>query len=154
MTDESTKWLEEEAEKDRKEMEEAASEIPEEPTGEGNYMENAKIELWLSTDGKHTVKLETNELDNTKRKTAIAKTMDLYDFVLARYGTKQAQAVKEYGNGKSGMQTYDDDKAKQDACKHLNIKFLQSKTEKNPGRWFKQCADCKKFLGWQDGGQA
>ncbi len=53
-------------------------------------------------------------------------------------------------NGKSGMQKFDDDQAKQDACSHIDIKFVQSQTDKNPGRWFKSCKDCGKFLGWQD----
>ena len=112
-----------------------------EKTGEFDF------ELFMSSDGKHTVHVTVK--DQKARKEAIATAMNAYDYVLARYGTKQAQAVKEYGNGRSGMQRFDDDKAKQDACKHINVKFVQSKTEKNPGRWFKSCKDCGSFLGWQ-----
>lgn len=131
-------------------------EWPEEPGEEAtsdNFMANSKIILWLSTDGKNTVQLETNETVGKLRKQAIAKTMELYDFVLARYGTKQAQAVKEYGKD-NGTKTLTQpqsfaEKDIQENCPHTNVKFVESHTEKNPGRWFKTCADCKAFLGWQ-----
>jgi ribosome-associated translation inhibitor RaiA len=109
--------------------------------------EDYEVELFLSSDGKHTIHIKTGSRNAQK---AIAEAMDRFDFVLARYGTKQAQAVKEYGNGKSGMQNYDDKMAKQDTCPHTSTKFVQSKTPKNPGRWFKSCNDCGAFLGWQD----
>ena len=98
-----------------------------------------EFEMYLSTDGKHTVHVKA---DTRKGRTqAIAYAMKNYDFILTRYGTKQGQAVKEYGNGKPKVSSTD--------CKHTNIKFAQSKTEANPGRWFQSCKDCGKFLGWK-----
>jgi len=107
-----------------------------------------KLSLFLSSDGKHTVNVEVIKPES--RREAVEKAVEVYDFIIKKYGTKQAQAVKEYGNGQSTMQKYDNDQAKQDACSHTNIKFVQSKTEKNPGKWFKSCIDCGKFLGWQN----
>ena len=97
-----------------------------------------ELELYLSTDGKHTVHFKVN--DPKSRHEAVKKATELYDYILRRYGTKQAQAVKEYGNGHA---------VDPKICKHINVGFNQSKTEKNPGRWFKSCKDCKEFLGWQ-----
>ncbi|MBI3980692.1 hypothetical protein HY345_01720 [Candidatus Microgenomates bacterium] len=105
---------------------------------------NGELEIYLSTDGKHTVHLKTSEPDKAKRKEMIAKAMELYDFVLARYGTKQAQAVKEYSHGNGH------DKPDQETCTHPQFKFAQVKKEgPNTGKWFKSCAQCGKFLGWQ-----
>lgn len=135
---------------EEEEMKKVADEVmPEpDPTEEpeenlDNFMANAEIELWLSTDGKQTVHLKTNEPDGRLRKKAIARTMELYDFVLTRYGTKQAQAVKEYGKGNG------EGKPDPETCPHTQFKFAQSHTEKNPGKWFKSCVSCGKFLGWQ-----
>lgn len=107
------------------------------PTKKGNY----KLSIFLSTDGKHTVNVEVE--DQESRHEATRKAMELYDYILARYGTKQAQAVKEYAQNGNAQQINKED------CKHEQMKFMQSKTEKNPGRWFKSCATCKSFLGWQ-----
>jgi len=103
---------------------------------EGDY----DFELWLSSDGKHTVKV-TSKTAEGKRK-ALKVATDTFDYILERYGTKQALSVKEYGNGKKEV--------KPEECKHTNVKFAESHTEKNPGRWFKSCRDCKAFLGWRD----
>jgi len=98
------------------------------------------LELFMSTDGKHTVRVMVKNQE--ARREAVKRAMEIYDYVVARYGTKQAQAVKEYSNGKKEV-----DKK---TCPHTNVRFAQSKTEKNPGRWFKVCQDCGEFLGWQD----
>lgn len=126
---------------DSKDIEEVISDYPELPEETKDEF-NGELEIYLSTDGKNTVHLKTSEPDKSKRQKMIAKAMELYDFVLARYGTKQAQAVKEYGKENGHVEVKPED------CKHVNIKFAQSKTEKNPGRWFKSCIDCKSFLGW------
>jgi len=104
------------------------------PDKKGDY----ELEMYLSTDGKHTVHIIVK--DPTMRHEAVKKAMELYDYVLARYGTKQAQAVKEYSK--------EVEKIDPATCKHEHTKVAQSKTEKNPGRWFKTCQDCKSFLGW------
>lgn len=99
-----------------------------------------EFELFLSTDGKHTVHVKSDR-DNKNRAMKVAT--ETYDYILTRYGTKQGQAVKEYGNGRQAPEV------NQETCKHVNVKFAQSKTDKNPDRWFKGCRDCGKFLGWQ-----
>lgn len=43
---------------------------------------------------------------------------------------------------------YQQDKEKQAACDHENTEVRVSKSEKNPGRKYKRCVDCNKFLGW------
>lgn len=103
--------------------------------------EEYELEMYLSTDGKHTIHVKVSEPKS--RKIAIKKAMEIYDYILARYGTKQAQAVKEYAKENGG------EKISKESCKHVNMKFGQSRTEKNPGRWFKSCRDCGEFLGWQ-----
>lgn len=126
-------------------VDEVADEVAEEKEEvKGNYMANAELELYLSSDGKNTVHLKTNEPDNKTRKEAIAKAMELYDFVLARYGTKQTLNKATYN-----PVVTPEVKPDQATCKHVNVKFVESHTEKNPGRWFKTCKDCGAFCGWQ-----
>jgi len=100
-----------------------------------------EFELWLSTDGKHSVHVKADSAEG-KRKALIVAT-ETYDYIISRYGTKQAQAVKEYS--KNG----DNKEVNPETCPHTTTKFTQSHTDKNPGRWFKSCVECKKFLGWQ-----
>jgi hypothetical protein len=103
------------------------------------------FEVWLSTDGKHSVHCVADTPEG--RREAMRVATQEYDYILERYGTKQAQAVKEYGKGNGDAKP---EQVNQDTCKHINVRFAQSKTEKNPGRWFKSCADCGKFLGWKE----
>lgn len=104
--------------------------------------EDYELEIYLSTDGKNTVHIKTN--NPLARRNAIVKALETYEYLRTRFGTKQAQAVKEYGKERP-----EDDKAKQENCLHKEVVFKQSQTPKNPGRWFKQCKTCNKFLGWQ-----
>ena len=53
-------------------------------------------ELWLSTDGKNTVRVLSSTPEG--RKAALEWAKRVYDAVKEWYGTKQAQAVREYGN--------------------------------------------------------
>jgi len=95
----------------------------------------------------------TNRDPDVKVAPLLTKAMKAVDWMIEN-GFKPSwneETNKGNGNGKSEMEKLDEKQAKQDACKHTNIKFVQSKTEKNPGRWFKSCANCGKFLGWQDG---
>lgn len=108
---------------------------------EGRPEASYTFELFLSTDGKHTVHLVVKDPKFIHE--ALMKATERYDYIVTRYGTKQAQAVREYKN--NGGEKRPD----QATCKHTFVKFVQSKTEKNPGRWFKSCKDCNKFLGWQ-----
>ena len=36
------------------------------------------------------------------------------------------------------------------SCEHRNVSEIVSRSKMNPGRTFKRCDDCKKFLGWVD----
>ena len=130
-----------------KEMEEYANQAaepePEVDTAPKSVKEY-ELEMFLSTDGKHTVHIKVS--DPAARHEAVQKAMEMYDFVLARYGTKQAQAVKEYANG----HTAEPAKPDQAACLHQHFKFMQVKKEgPNTGKWFKTCVDCGKFMSWQ-----
>lgn len=51
-----------------------------------------EVKLILSTDGKHTVMGKN-----------VKKVIEVYDYVKERYGTKQAQAVKEYNNAEKEL---------------------------------------------------
>ena len=103
--------------------------------------EDYELEMFLSTDGKHTVHVIVK--NPNARRTAVKKAMEMYDYIEARYGTKQAQSVREYAKEANGKTI------SQENCQHTQMKFAESKTEKNPGRWFKSCISCGKFLGWQ-----
>lgn len=108
---------------------------------EGGTQDKYHFEVFLSTDGKHTVHVTADD-EKGKRK-ALRVATDTFDYLLSRYGTKQGQAVKEYSK--------DAKQINQEDCNHVNRKFLQVKKEgKNQGRWFSTCPDCKKFLGWKD----
>ena len=107
-----------------------------EELGESKY----EFELFLSTDGKHTIHVKA--FDAPGKRKALRVATETYNYILTRYGTKQAQVVKEYGKENGEI------KPDQEICKHTNVKFSQSHTEKNPGKWFKSCTDCGKFMGW------
>lgn len=47
-----------------------------------------------------------------------------------------------------GGGNYQDNKEKQESCDHVNTEVRISRSEKNPGRKYKRCVDCNKFLGW------
>ena len=127
------------AEIDPEEVEEAMDKAEEliKKEEEGKYT----FEVWLSTDGKHSIHCTATTPEG--RREAMRVATENYDYIVTRYGTKQAQAVREYSkeNGKPEVN--------QETCSHTQVKFTQSKTEKNPGRWFKSCAICGKFLSWQ-----
>lgn len=115
--------------------------LPEELEAEYDF------ELWLSTDGKHTVKVAAKTHEGKKK--ALKVATETYDYILTRYGTKQGQAVKEYGK-ENGAKPPTVTVVNPETCTHVEVKFAQSHTEKNPNRWFKSCKTCKKFLGWND----
>lgn len=48
---------------------------------------------------------------------------------------------------------YDAEQGKKENCKHVHFQYKQSSGHNKPenkDRWYKTCADCKDFLGWQD----
>ena len=107
-----------------------------------SYKGDFKLIIFLSTDGKHTVNVEV--FDPESRHQAVKKAMEMYDYIVARYGTKQAQAVREYAKENGN------EKVDQESCPHTQFKFFEVKKDgPNKGKWFKSCEKCKKFLGWQ-----
>ena len=124
-----------------KDIDEIVEEIEEEKTEgiQSKESDDFEFELFMSTDGKHTVHVKATTKEG--KHAALRKAIETYDYIVARFGTKQALAVKEYGNGKKEVD--------QETCTHDLTKFVQAKTEKNAGRWFKSCQKCNKFLGWQ-----
>lgn len=70
------------------------------------------LEIFLSTDGKNTVHL--------RNATKIQQAINIFDFIKELYGTKQAQAVKEYGNGKPGVKV---DTSDSSFCKIHEVKM-------------------------------
>ena len=52
-----------------------------------------QIKIFLSSDGKHTVQADA---DLPEADEALVKAEEMYDKILAKYGTKQEQAVKAY----------------------------------------------------------
>jgi len=57
-------------------------------------LEDFEGEVWLSTDGKHTVRVLAKNSES--RAIALNWAKEVYEKIVERYGTKQAQAVKEY----------------------------------------------------------
>ena len=56
--------------------------------------ENWEGEIWLSTDGKNTVRVLAKTSEGRVKSAIWAKKM--FEAIKERYGTKQAQAVREY----------------------------------------------------------
>jgi hypothetical protein len=117
----------------------------EEILGESDHFE---IEVYLSSDGKNTVKYRVPEEHSTSevRKKALETAKKIYDAILEVYGTKQAQAVREY---RADSEKKEDFKEMNQDCKHELFAVRQVKKEgKNKGKLFKTCTTCKKFLEW------
>lgn len=55
-----------------------------------------KFTIFLSTDGKHTVQAETAQDEIIDPQEMLTNTESMYDKIVAKYGTKQAQTVKAY----------------------------------------------------------
>lgn len=103
---------------------------------------NFEGEVWLSTDGKHTVRIKANTEED--RKQALIWAKKVYEAVVARYGTKQALNAKTYQNPKNT-----EDKSNQATCTHTEYAVkIAGPTSKNPGKSFKSCRSCNKFLGF------
>ena len=103
-----------------------------------NETGNFTGEVFWSTDGKHTVHViaETKE-----GRAAALKWGDMaYERLVLKYGTKQAQAVKEYTKKEDIKES----------CQHPSEKVvvMVSKSPKNPGKKFRKCEVCNSFLGW------
>lgn len=108
----------------------------EENKKEGDF----EFECWLSTDGKHTVRIKA--MTKEGRDTGLLYAKKAFDRIMTIYGTKQAQAVKEYSSKTPVKQVSAEE------CNHPETMKMQSKSQKNPGRWFYTCKNCHVFLGW------
>ena len=69
------------------------------PNEVNNVVGDFEGEVWLSTDGKHTVRIKANTPEN--RQSALVWAKEIYEAIVDSYGTKQAQAVKEYNKNGS-----------------------------------------------------
>lgn len=96
-------------------------------------------ELFLSTDGKHTVRVKAN--DTQGRKAGLKWAKKVYEAIIERYGTKQAQAVKEYKNNGKTIPT----------CPECGAE-MKERTSSKTGKKFWGCSnypDCKGVV-WND----
>ena len=134
-------WMEKEMDIDKKM-------IPE----EDNWFEG---EVFLSTDGKHTVHFRAGTDKGRSEGGKWAK--DVFDAILSKYGTKQAQAAQEYGiKARRAAEKIDLDAVRsepvsQDTCPHDEYEVRVSsgfKKPENKGKAYKSCKRCNKFLGW------
>ena len=101
-------------------------------------------ELWLSSDMKNTVHVKANTREG--RKIALAWAKEVYDRVIAAYGTKQKTNAETYnkGNGKKEEKP----KVSEGNCTvdHTNLEPMIVKKEgANKGRWFTSCKECGAF---------
>lgn len=70
--------------------------------GEEESKEEFEAELWLSTDGKNTIRVMAKTSEG--RKAAMTYAKAVYDRLIDRYGTKTEQQIKTHGlhtDGKS-----------------------------------------------------
>ena len=86
-------------------------------------------EVYLSTDGKNTVFIRADTAESRKKGLEWAKVV--YEALLKRYGTKQGQAVKEYGNNK-------EDLGKCNKCGAPNRKSMKGKVYCSDKCWLNE----------------
>lgn len=102
--------------------------------------EDYELEVWMSTDGKHTVRGKATSPEG--KKLMYGAVVSIFDQIKARYGTKQELNTKVYD---APAKTSDS----QEPCKHQRTKkMLVRKDGPNSGREFLSCLDCKKFVSW------
>lgn len=92
------------------------------PDVAGDY----ELEIYLSTDGKHTVHGKATTTAGKERMfKAITRT---YDEIVVRYGTKQAQAKREYG-------VTPPPNAEVKTCENCGATAIERSGEKNGKKW-------------------
>lgn len=111
-------------------MDKDIDDVLQEAASAGNF----EGEVWLSTDGKHTVRVKADSKDG--RKDALNWAKLVYEGIKASYGTKQEQAVKAYSK----------EAEKQEECQHPETTELTVKNGKNAGRKFLKCNVCGTFV--------
>jgi len=106
-------------------------------------------EVWLSTDGKNTVRILAK--DEAGRLSGLMWAKKTYEELIAKYKTKQEINKETYQNGNGASQTFkkEQDKEMQEGCAHQSYKVAVVKKDgPNQGKQFKSCNNCKKFLGF------
>ena len=111
-------------------------------------------EIWLSTDGKHTIHAKASTPEG--RTAAGEWAIRAYKFIEKELGTKPQfweEVLKK--NGEKTPPKKPSEKKKQEECLHTRTTIRQvKKPGPNQGRFFRTCLDCGKFLGWvEEGGQ-
>ncbi|MEK6879065.1 MAG: hypothetical protein AABY22_05625 [Nanoarchaeota archaeon] len=90
-------------------------------------------EIFLSTDGKNTVHVKALTTEGRKASLIWAKTV--YDRLIFRYGTKQAQAKREYSD--------------EEKCETCNSLAVKKSGEKNGRKWTGIfCQTNKEHIQW------
>ena len=104
------------------------------------------VKIFLSTDGKHTVEVDSVDEDAEK---ARELAEEIYDKIYVRYGTKQAQAAKAYA-AKPASSTTTEDPAWVEGSEVAPV------CPKHPGKpmtlgkwgWFCKTPDPTQLKGW------
>lgn len=108
-------------------------------------MNDFTLELFLSSDGKHTVRIETKT--EAERNIAIPYAKVLYKKIIEEFGTKQEQAVKAY----SAKPSFPDDSGPvaQDGQEEIPIcpKHHKPMTKGQWG-WYCKSKDDSQPKGW------
>lgn len=108
-------------------------------------------EIWLSTDGKHTVHVIADTPDG--RKAGGEWAVKAYQWIVEQLGTKPKMWA-DVMNGKQEREKETRHKSYaekeiQENCPHPTFKILQVKKEgPNQRKYYKKCSQCGKFLGW------
>lgn len=100
---------------------------------------------FYSTDGKHTFSFEADTPEGRVSGDKWARTK--YEQAMYSYGSKQANAAKEYKK----VEAEPAKTVHVGNCQHLDQSIKVSSGAKNPknaGRRYKVCNECKEFLGW------
>jgi len=103
-------------------------------------------EIWLSTDGKHTVHIAADTAAG--RKAGGKWAVEAYKWIVKELGTKP-ELWEEVMTKKNGKEPERKEEKATSTCPHTQFKVKQvSKEGPNKGKYFKVCVDCGKFLGW------
>ena len=101
--------------------------------------EDYELEVWMSTDGKHTVRGKATTTEG--KKLMYGAVVSIFEQIKGRYGTKQALNAAVYDKPAENVDP--------STCKHARTKTLKVRKEgANQGKEFLTCLDCKKFVGF------
>ena len=92
-----------------------------------------QLELYLSTDGKHTIRVYAE--DEAEFDKLVAKAKGIYKNIVEEFGMK-------------GQKKAEKPKATEKEHTHVVEFKIAGEKAKYPGRKYKICKGCGKFLGW------